>query len=86
MASSLPQRDTRYISAACSCAAAARAVLEVPPVPRMSTFFPASVSLMRRMSASIPGRSVLSPTSLPFRFTTVFTAPMARAVSLSSSR
>ena len=81
MASSRPLRETRYTSAAPSCDAAARAVLDVPPVPRISTFFPSSASPMRRISASMPARSVLSPYSLPSRFTTVFTAPMTRAVS-----
>ena len=85
-APSFPLRLMRITCAAPSCPAAYAAVRLVPPVPAISTFFPRISGHTRRISRVSPSQSVLYPFSRPPRFTTVFTAPMARAVSLISSR
>ena len=56
---SAPRRETTTISAAPSSLAAAWAVRLVPPLPRITTFFPAMSTPARRAMAIRPVISVL---------------------------
>ena len=60
--------------------------LAAPPAPRIATTLPASGMSASFRERTKPLPSVFSPISLPSRTATVFTAPMMRAASLSSSR
>ena len=76
------------ISAAPSRRAAARAVRDAPPLPRMTTFLPAREMPARRAMYRKPSMSVLQPVSLPSApRTMVLTEPMASAAgSMASQR
>ena len=54
-----PERETTAISRAPSLFAAAWAVREAPPLPKMTTFFPARDMSARRSMYKKPSMSVL---------------------------
>ena len=88
-ASSLPRSAFRLITVICSApfrAHSTQIARAAPPAPSMVTCFPSRDMPLFFSAVTKPFPSVFSPYSFPSRWTTVLTAPMIEAASLSSSR
>ena len=81
-----PFRDTTTVFRAWRTRQAPCAVSDVPPLPRMTTFFPVRPMPALSSMDSIPGKSVLSAQIFPSRTTSVLALPISRTAGDSSSQ